>query len=173
MKKLLLTCILIFGFHFSHGQTSPDVFDIARKGTLEQAKEKLKENPNSFNVVNNEGYSPLILAAYRGNNEVAKFLIESGSDINAKSSMGTPLMACIVKGNLEIAKTLIDKKADVNFADANGNTALIYAVKFNNIEALKLLLKSNIDKKYVDKSGKTAFEHAVFAGNQEIINLLK
>ncbi|RZJ99356.1 MAG: ankyrin repeat domain-containing protein, partial [Flavobacterium sp.] len=131
------------------------------------------QDPKIFNTVNDGGYSPLILACYRGNNEVAQFLIENGSDINGTSSMGTPLMASVVKGNIQIVKMLLSKKAAVDLADANGITPLIYAVQFNNVELTKLLLDNNADKTKVDKSGKTAFEYAVFSGNESLINLLK
>lgn len=173
MKKVLLFLFITLLSYHSYSQSQMDIFDIARKGTIEQAKEVLNVNPKAFNDVNENGYSPLVLACYRGNNEVAKFLIENGSDINGNSKMGTALMSAIVKGNNEIAKLLINKKADLNAADANGITALIYAVQFGNIEILGLLIANNVDKTHQDKEGKTAFEHAVFAGNEEIINLLK
>lgn len=173
MKKIIYCAVVYLVVNFSFAQEKLNVFDIGRKGTVEQAKEILKSNPKAFNIVNDEGYSPLVLACYRGNNDVAKFLIENGSDINGVSKMGTPLMAAIVKGNNEVAKLLIDKKADVNAADTNGTTALIYAVQFQNVEILKLLVETKVDKSHKDNDGKTAFEHAVFAGNETIINLLK
>lgn len=173
MKKTLFIAIVALISNLTFSQETLDVFDIARKGTLEQAKNILKVNPNAFNTVNEDGFSPLILACYKGNNEVAKLLIETGCDINGNSKMGTPLMACIVKGNNEIAKLLIKKKADIDKADANGTTALIYCVQFNNKTILSLLLENKVDKTHKDKDGKTAFEHAVFSGNEEIINLLK
>lgn len=172
MKQIFLTFIFLTLSNLSSAQEKLDVFDIARKGTLSEARASVKQNPKAFNVVNQEGYSPLILACYRNNIEVAKFIIENGGDINGNSNMGTPLMAAIVKGNNEIAKILIDKKADVNLADANGTTALIYAVQFQNMKILKLLLENKADKAHKSKEGKTAFEYAVFAGNDEIINLL-
>ena len=173
MKKTLFIVIVALISNLTFSQETLDVFDIARKGTLEQAKNILKVNPNAFNTVNEDGFSPLILACYKGNNEVAKLLIENGCDINGNSKMGTPLMACVVKGNNEIAKFLIKKKVDIDNADANGTTALIYCVQFNNKTILSLLLENKVDKTHKDKDGKTAFEHAVFSGNEEIINLLK
>lgn len=167
----LFICLIFSSLIFS--QEKLNVFDIGRKGTVDQVKEILKSNSTAFNVLNNDGFSPLVLACYRGNNEVAKFLIENGSDINGNSKMGTPLMAAIVKGNNEIAKLLIEKKANINSSDTNGTTALIYTVQFQNVEILKLLVKNNVDKSHKDNDGKTAFEHAVFAGNDTIINLLK
>ena len=173
MKKSILIVIVALISNLIFSQETLNVFDIARKGTVEQAKEKFKDNPNSFNVLNDEGYSPLLLACYRSNNEVAKYLINIGSDINGKSKFGTPLMACIVKGNNEIATFLIQSKADINAADSNGTTALIYAVQFQNTTILKLLMENKVDKNHKDQEGKTAFEYAVFSGNEEIINLLK
>jgi ankyrin repeat protein len=171
--KIKMLFFLLSVFNVIIAQEETDVFNIARKGTVEQAKAILKSNPSALNTVNVDGYSPLILACYRGNNEVAKLLIETGCDINGSSKMGTPLMAAIVKGNTEIAKFLIEKKADINKIDDNGTTALIYAVQFNNTTILNLLLEKKVDKKHKDKDGKTAFEHAVFSRNEEIINLLK
>lgn len=172
MKQLLLICsLLLTGYSFA--QNSPDVFDIGRKGTVAQAKEKLAENPNAFNTVNEEGYSPLLLACYRGNNEVAKFLIEKSCDINGKSRFGTPLMACIVKGNNEIAKLLIDKKADLDFADGNGTTALIYAVNFKNYEIAKALVKANADVNHKDNKNSSALDYAIQANDDQLIQILK
>lgn len=173
MKQLLTLLFCLSLIQFCSAQEKVNVFDVARKGTLAQAKELFKSDPKIFDSKSPEGFSPLILACYRGNNEVAKFMIESGCKLNGNSSMGTPLMASIVKGNNEIAKLLIEKNADVNLSDLNGTTALIYAVQFQNKTVLKLLLDNKADKAHKSKEGKTAFEYAVFAENEEIINLLK
>jgi ankyrin repeat protein len=154
-------------------QPGSDAFEVARKGTVLQAKELFKSNPKAFRTVNENGFSPLILACYRGNNEVAKFMIESGVDINVVSDMGTALMACIVKGNNEMATFLIQQKANLNLTDNQGTTALMYAVQFKNIAVLKSLLDHKANKTLIDNKGKTAFEYAVFSAHEEIINLLK
>ncbi len=167
-KKL---AIILFFSVLTNAQK--DIFELARTGSLEEAKEYIGKNPKSVNQLNENGFSPLILACYRSNNEVAKYLIEKGADINGNSKMGTPLMAAIVKGNNEIAKTLISKKANLNLADENGTTALIYAVQFKNIELIKLLLEKKADKNLADKSGKTPFEHATFSKDESIISILK
>ena len=129
--KLITFAFLFIAFFFSLtsiAQEKLDVFEIARKGTVQQALEIIKTDAKAFNTTNSNGYTPLILACYRGNNEVAKVLIENNCELNTKSEMGTALMASIVKGNNEIASLLINKKADVNLTDAQGTTALMYAV---------------------------------------------
>lgn len=171
MNKITLTCLFLLEFLVCFSQES--IFTIARSGTVQQVKELLKTEPNCINQKNTDGFTPLILACYRSNNEVAVFFIENGAVINEISPMGTALMAAIVKGNNEIVSILLEKKADVNSSDNQGITPLMYAVQFKNTEVVKWLLKQNADKTKVDSKGKTAFEYAVFSGNEEIINLLK
>jgi len=171
--KLFFSILVISMPSLSVGQQVMDVFEVARKGTVSQAEAIVKTNPKAFNVINENGFSPLILACYRGNNDVAKFIITQGADINAKSDMGSALMACIVKGNNEIAQFLIANKADLNLVDNQGTTALMYAVQFKNIAIIKLLLANNANKDLKDNKGKTAFEYAVFSNDEAIINLLK
>mgnify|MGYP006171432743 CR=1 FL=1 len=171
MKQIIF--IWVFLLQFNLGISQESIFTIARSGTVEQVKELMKTLPNCINQKNADGYTPLILACYRSNNEVAIFFIENGALINENSPMGTALMAAIVKGNNEIGKLLIDKKADLNIIDNQGTTALMYAVQFKNIEMIKLLLAHKADKNLTDNKGKTAFEYATFSENEEIINLLK
>jgi ankyrin repeat protein len=173
MKQLLWLLHFIIFTQSNFAQEKTNVFDVARKGTVAQAKALLKSDPKIFDATSAEGFSPLILACYRGNNEVAKFMIESGCNLNGISNMGTPLMAAIVKGNNEIAQLLIEKKANLNLADSNGITALIYSAQFQNKIILALLIQNKADKLHKDKEGKTAFEYAAFGGNEEIINILK
>lgn len=168
--------ILLLSFLFCqaiYSQQKADVFDLARKGTVEQAKELLKADPKAFNAVNAEGYSPLILACYRSNNEVAKFLIDNGADLNYASGMGTALMAAVAKGNAEIVKYLLDKKADPNIADPNGTTALIYASTFRNHEIAALVVKAGGSPTFKDKRGNSALDYAILADDDKLIEILK
>ena len=167
----LLIGLLLTGVGFS--QNPIDVFEIARTGTTEQANNALAGNKQIFNVTNEHGFTPLILACYRGNDDVAKVLINNGSDINKNSPMGTALMAAAVKGNNDIIKILLANGANPDLADNNGTTALMYAVQFRNKELVQMLLEAKADKRKVDGKGRTAFEHAVFGGQDDIINLLK
>lgn len=173
MKIKLLIFLLLICIKFSYSQEKLNVFDVARKGTVEQAKEYLNVNPNAFNVVNDDGYSPLTLACYRGNNDVAKLLIENKSDINGISKMGTPLMASIFKGNNEISKILIEKKAHLDVADPNGTTALIYAINSRNYEIVSALVKANANLELIDNQNKSALDYAILLDDDKLIELLK
>ncbi|OOV20687.1 ankyrin repeat domain-containing protein [Flavobacterium sp. LM4] len=171
MKKLLVLTALLC-FYISTAQEK-NVFDIARSGTLTEIQNLNKSNPDLINSLNENKTSPLILACYRGNIEVAKFLIENVKNINYNSDMGTALMAATYKNQPQLVKLLLEKKANPNATDTNGITALSLAVQFKNTELVKLLLEYKADKTIKDNQGKTAFEYAVFSQNETIINLLK
>ncbi|MCY0978867.1 ankyrin repeat domain-containing protein [Chryseobacterium wangxinyae] len=174
MKKLILTGLFILSFCVASAQDKvKSVFDIARSGSLTELKDLMKQNPDVINETNDQKYSPLILACYRGNIEVADFLVHNVKDVNYNSPMGTALMAVIFKGDLKLAQKLLDNKSDINRADSNGTTPLIFAAKLGNIDMVKLLQKYKAEKQTKDNEGKTAFEYAVFSKNQELINELK
>ena len=174
MKKIDCFFLLFFlSLNCCFAQERFDIFDIARKGTVEQAKEVLKTNPKALNSVNDDGYSPLILACYRGNNEVVKFLIDKGCDVNQSSSMGTPLMAAVVKGNMEAAKLLLLKNANPNNTDNNGTTALIYATSVKNYELVALLVEAKANPDLKDNRGNSAFDYAILLNDDKLIETLK
>ena len=173
MKNLILFLALLLGsFLFSQEKTK-SIFDIARSGTVAEVKEVMKQDPEIINKLNENGFSPLILACYRGNTEVAKFLIDHVKDVNYKSKEGTALAGLSVKYNKELVESLLKKNADPNIPDETGYTPLFWAVKFGNKELVQLLLDYNADKSKKDSMGMTPFEYALQTNNKEIINLLK
>jgi uncharacterized protein len=170
MIRFILVFLLITSTLFAQQKT---IFDVARSGTLEEIEGLYTENKNCIKEINEYGFSPLILACYKGNTEVAKFLIEKKSNLDYVSDEGTALMASVVRGKNELAKSLLENGANPNLTNLQGTTALMYATQFKNIELVKLLLQYKADKTIGNKDQKTAFEFAVFSNNDEIINLLK
>ncbi len=172
LRKIFFSGLLFFCVCIGFSQTK-SIFDIARNGTMEELNRAIEKNPNIINKANKEGYTPLTLACYSGNNEIAKHLIENVKNINSTSSYGTPLMAAVVKNNKELTELLILKKADINATDINGTSALHYAVMFNLKDIIKILVKAKASATLKDKRGNTALDYAEIKGNTTIIKLLK
>ena len=149
------------------------VFDVARKGTISEIKAVYDKDKSIVNAIDDKGSSMLILACYRGNHEVAQFLIDNQADLNYVSANGTALMACVFKNELLLAELLLKKGANPDLADSNGLTSLMLAVQLKNTAMIKLLFNFKASKELKCKQDKTAFEYAVFSNNEEIINLLK
>jgi len=170
LLKYLLILLVASSLSFSQ---SRNCFDVARKGNLSDIESLFEKDKSIVNAIDDKGSSVLILACYRGNDEVANFLIDNKAEVNYVSKNGTALMACVVKGEFELLDKLLLKGANIDLKDQNGMTALMLAVQFNNPEMVKKLLKEKANKELKCNQNKTAFEYAVEFNYEEIINLLK
>lgn len=174
MNKCFSFLVLFFSILYSNCYSQKlDIYEISRYGTVNEAKALISYNKSLLNKPNESGYTPLILASYRGNLDVVKYLVSEGAEIDYKCEGGTALAGASYRGNLEIVKILLNNKANPNIQDQSGKTPLHYAVIAQNIEVIKILLKYNADKTLSDKEQKTAFEYAIESKNQELICSLK
>jgi ankyrin repeat protein len=149
-------------------------FNEIRNGNMEAVKNLVSELPYLVNSVDQRGSTPLILATYYDQGEIANFLLEQGAKIDAKDASGnTALMGTIFKGLTQIAKDLINRGANVNERNSLGGTCLIYAATFNRVELAKLLLEFGADTTIKDARGKTALDHAKMQGFSDLITLLE
>lgn len=128
-----IICFLIISINVN---AQSGVFEIARHGCVEDLQYVLKNYPESINYKNDSGFTPLTLACYHGNLEIASLLAKQVENINVNSDSGTALMAAVFKNNIEITKMLLELNADPNIADQNGTTALHYVIRFANAISL-------------------------------------
>lgn len=119
----------------------------------------LLENGANPNLSNEDGWSPLMMACEKLENDLdtIKKLINCGADIHQKSHKGcTALMsACIYQKNANIISYLIEKGADVNVEDFMGWTALNFVCLHGNKYKALALLKAGAAIDHVDKYGQT------------------
>lgn len=96
------------------------------------------------NAVTTDGFTPLYLAASKGNVEIVKLLHEWKANLNIPSkALNTPLQRAIFGNHVAVATYLVDNGADVDYKDVAGRTALDIAI-YNGFDALvKLLLDHN------------------------------
>ena len=96
------------------------------------------------NAVTSEGFTPIYLAASKGNVEIVKLLHEWNANLNiASKAMNTPLQRAVFGNHTAVANYLIENGADINCKDAAGRTALDIAI-YNGFDAMvKLLLEKN------------------------------
>jgi len=126
------------------------------------------------------GETALMLAIENsyGNNDVAAFLVEHGSDINATNSDGdTPLMIAAARNNDGAAKLLLDHKADISVENKKNQTALHIASAELHAKIVDAILASgsqDVNKKDVD--GRTplllAADHSSFVPDDVMESLI-
>lgn len=175
-KEDLLRIVFLFMcvIHLSYGQeNNKDIFEIARSGSLDDFKGLVKGDMKLLDQKSNTGYTPLILACYNGNEKVAMYIADNTEDINLNNGYGTALMAATFKGNTTLVKYLLKKKANTNITDANGTTALHYAVTFNLENIAELLVKSGAKYNLKDNRGNSAKDYALLKKNERLLTLFK
>jgi pectate lyase len=92
------------------------------------------------------GNTALHSAAAGGHAEVAEFLIDKGSDVNAQNRSGQiPLHIAAQAGYLHVVRLLLDRGSEVSIQDKNGRTALSLAQKANHTEIVELLRKQGAE----------------------------
>jgi ankyrin repeat protein len=120
-------------------------------------KEAMKalEDGADPNYASEWGRTSLVNAAWHGNDEMVRLLIDNGADPDIKDiespGMGaSSLHWATEKDNVKIVKTLIDAGANVNIKDGRGNSPLYWAInKLNNVpaspELIEMLLRAGAD----------------------------
>ncbi len=102
-------------------------------------------------VCNHLKDTPLILACFLLNREIAKELIKYGADINIRGNNGeTALMASVRQRDTEMMKVLLENNADVNITDIFNTSPLCYAVQHDDVKSIGILLKHNPDPNIVN-----------------------
>jgi len=91
---------------------------------------------------NSLGWPPLFIAIQGGHNDVVKYFIDSGFDINKDSGGNTPLLLAVANNQEETVRLLINNGVNVNLRAPDGSTALIMAELINNKKIEEILLSS-------------------------------
>ena len=163
--KITVFLILTLTSYFSFSQ---DIFEAARNGDLKKIKEITEVNAEAVKAVNDQGFTPLMIACYRGQTKAAKLLVEKGAEVNSASPEGSALQAAVYQNNTKLACFLLEKGANMNAKGPDGNTALMYAVLNQNEKLVKALVNKGADLKLVNNDNQTAHSLAMTQENKTI-----
>ncbi|XP_062711316.1 uncharacterized protein LOC115254290 [Aedes albopictus] len=150
----------------------------AEKGNKKIVQMLIDDYAADVNVQDNDGNTPLLLAAHNCKWEMVKMLIDKAADYKIANKVGqTPMHVVAIYGNMEIMKILVDVyAADVNVQDNIGNTPLYHAAYYNRWEMVKMLIdkdsKYSADYKIANKRGQTLIHLAVEEDKMEIVQML-
>ena len=150
--------------------------DAVEQNDLNSAENLLKKGYN-VNKKNDDGLTPLMIAAGRGYVEMVKLLLEWKADVHIMDSrMGTTALhkAAQKDDNVDVAKLLVKKGAFVDAqAPTLGNTPLLDAVWHQHPEMVKYLLEQGARTELTTRSGGKPINIAENYKKQKIISLLK
>jgi ankyrin repeat protein len=118
----------------------------------------------------------LYKAAGVGDTAAVAALLDSGVDVNGRSSNGSyALNNAAVENETQVMRLLLERGADPNVQNSQGDTPLICATKFAGGEAatVEMLVAAGTNLALTDHKGNTALDYAKAKDQQDAIALLE
>ncbi|KAK6024357.1 putative septum site-determining protein MinC [Ostertagia ostertagi] len=157
------------------------LLNAAHKGHTEVVKILLESGANvdfpdsaHVNLIDEEdGLTPLIVAAGRGFTAVVERLLAADAQVNACDKFGsTALIWAARKGHLPIVQMLLNAGAEVDAVGMWSSTALMLATKGNYLSVVDLILTREPNVNVVDQNGLSALGIAAREGYADICESL-
>ncbi|MES2414350.1 MAG: ankyrin repeat domain-containing protein [Pseudomonadota bacterium] len=123
-----------------------------------------------LNALNAKEESPLMLAVFSGDLQLADQMIKKGADVNKTG--WTPLHYAATKGHLPLIRLLLENHAYIDADSPNGSTPLMMASMYGTADAVKLLLDEGADAQLRNQQGLTAMQFAQRVNRQDVVDML-
>ncbi|PRQ38111.1 putative ankyrin repeat-containing domain, PGG domain-containing protein [Rosa chinensis] len=146
--------------------------EASRNGHYKVVEFLIKVDPNLASVENDEGESPLYLAARGGMLEIVNQIIRTNPSSAHGGSFGqTALHAAVVERHVGVMEALVAFKQELaKEADRQGRTPLYYAASLGDHRTVKRLLELDTSTAYVlDKGGRSPIHVAARNGHTGVI----
>lgn len=157
-------------YNYNDTSVSIDKKDLSTLTTIfDKQPELLKDGYNG------DRDTPLHYAAEFGNEEILKYLVNKGLDVNVSlKGYETPLHYAAKSTDLENAKWLLAHGAYVDGLETALMTPMTYAVYNGNLEMVKLLVKhgANVNRMHI-RTGMLPLDIAIENENEAIEEFLK
>jgi len=136
------------------------------------------------NIRGDEGLTPLHSAAFHGQVDVVRFLLDHSADVNSQTDHGWTALHYLgvtlgfIQGPnvpqklANVAQLLLEHGADINARNHRGWTPLHVAAFHANVTVARMLLEHGAKVDEENNSGKTPFQLALEWKHNEMIKLL-
>ena len=153
-----------------------DIFESAALGRAPRCQHLVTTNPQLLIKRSPDGWTALHLAAFFGQIDTARVLIQKGADVNARSKnemANCPLHSAAAGRHFAVCELLISDGADVNATQHGGYTALMAAGQHGDRGLAELLIKRGASRAPKTDQGKTAADIAADSGHEELAAFLR
>ena len=140
-------------------------------GKINEVKQYLKNDKKYANLLSNDGFTPLSLAAFFNQTNMAKLLLKNQADPNLPAnnpSQVNALHAAVAKENYALCKLMIELGADVNAKQMQNVTPLHSATHRGDFKIVKLLIQNGAEINCQMDNGDTPIAIAERGGYMKI-----
>ena len=152
-----------------------DIWTACRKGDLERVRQLIQDGQDVNSA--SYGWTPLMVAAHYGRDQIVRELIRAGADVNGKDiDKQTALHLASRRGHSSVVKTLAEAGANLNVLDWRGMTPLMEAAHWGYANVVVELIRAGADVSVVSSpewewlsvaAGSTALHFAAKQNNIE------
>lgn len=179
MSPLLLACYykkIEIANAIAEYMTDFDIFDSCAVGKFDEVTLLVFKKPDLVNQYSLDGFTPLGLACYFGHEEIARFLVLKGAEVNLPSKNGFnvfPIHSAVAINNYNTTKMLLEAGAYPNVCQKSGVAPLHTAAQLGNIELIILLLEYGAEVGLRMEGGKLPADLAAEKGFNQIAEILR
>jgi len=152
-----------------------DIFAACMAGAKDRALGLIRDNPELVSAYSHDGWTPLHLACFFGQPEIAEALIAQGAEVNVRSGnamRNMPIHAAAGGRSRDAVHALLEHGADVNARQEGGWTALHAASQNGDVELVQLLIAGGADVQMRADNQQNAMDLALGKGHQAVVDLL-
>ncbi|ORC84614.1 putative ankyrin repeat family protein [Trypanosoma theileri] len=145
----------------------------ARAKDTVKCAEALKQKPDLINSVEAGGFAALHFAAFNGDLDMIRMLLEYHPDLELRNYDGnTPLIMAAKGHQNEAIRLLVDAGADVNFKTPTGGTAAHFAASMGYVDTVRLLVELGADVLHLNCETGTVLHWAAHSGDPNCIGAM-
>ena len=156
-----------------------NIWKACRKGALERVRQLIQDGQD-VNIGNSYGWTPLMVAAVNGHDQIVRELIRAGADVNRKGNYNRTALYCASScGHSSVIKTLTEAGANLNVQDWLGVTPLMRAAYYGYANVVVELIRAGADVSVASShewqsvaAGSTALHCAAYQGLSSVIKTL-
>ncbi|CAJ0962557.1 unnamed protein product [Ranitomeya imitator] len=127
----------------------------------------------SFLIGSQKGMNALHYAAFHGFEDIARILIDAGTNINAVNNQkATALHVSVLQNFLSMVKLFIDCECDLDITDHRLQTPLHIAAEHGRQEMAEMILIAGVNLKLQDKQGKTSLDVAARGNHINLADMI-
>jgi uncharacterized protein len=152
------------------------IFAAAIQGDVATLEKLASANRSLIQAQSSDGWTSLHLAAFFGKVDAARFLLNKGAEVNARSKNAmenTPLHAAAAGRHAEIIKLLIEHGASVNARQHGGWTPMHAAAQSGDLEIAKTLVAGGADIAARADNHQTPLDLALMKAQQAMVDYLE